>query len=152
MTKITYWEDIEIGQKFVAKPISVDAREIRKFALQFDPQPYHLDRSAAEESLFGGLCASGWHVCALTEKMLNSILEQEGIVILGSNKVPWLRWEKPVFESDKITAHIEIEGKVNPQHSASFGQILCQIVVENQENNRVLELSNSLMVKARDAK
>ena len=149
MTKITYWEDIEIGQKFISEPISVDARDIRQFALQFDPQPYHLDRSAAENSLFGGLCASGWHVCALTEKMLNSILDQKGIVILGSNKVPWLRWKKPVFESDKITAHIEIEGKVNPQETASFGQIVCKIVVENHKNHRVLELSNCLMVKAR---
>jgi hypothetical protein len=38
--------------------------EIIAFARQFDPQPFHLDEVAAKASLFGALCASGWHTAA----------------------------------------------------------------------------------------
>jgi acyl dehydratase len=43
----------------------VTAEEIKAFAAEFDPEPMHLDEEAARASLVGGLCASGWHTCAM---------------------------------------------------------------------------------------
>jgi acyl dehydratase len=37
----------------------VDARQIKAFAAEFDPQPFHLDEEAASRSIFRGLAASG---------------------------------------------------------------------------------------------
>ena len=76
-----YFEDIETGMTFTTGSITIDAAEIRSFARKFDPQPYHLDRDAADASLFGGLCASGWHVCALMMRMLSDCLDDAGFVI-----------------------------------------------------------------------
>ncbi len=54
-----YLEDFEAGQKFGSGPLSVDASRIKSFAAEFDPQPFHLDESAARDTYFNGLAASG---------------------------------------------------------------------------------------------
>ncbi len=62
MSKITiYWEDFAAGQTRDMGTITPTREEIIAFASQFDPQPFHLDDEAAKASVFGGLCASGWH-------------------------------------------------------------------------------------------
>jgi acyl dehydratase len=48
----------------------IDEDQIRAFAEQFDPQPFHLDAEAAKETFFGGLVASGWHTAAITMRLL----------------------------------------------------------------------------------
>ena len=48
----------------------MDEDQIKAFATQFDPQPFHLDDAAAEGTRFGGLAASGWHTAAITMKLL----------------------------------------------------------------------------------
>ena len=50
-----FFEDVEIGMTFKTGSVTIDAAGIRSFAGKFDPQPYHLDRDAADASLFGGL-------------------------------------------------------------------------------------------------
>ena len=39
--------------------------DVVAFARRFDPQPFHVDEEQARQSLFGGLCASGWHTAAI---------------------------------------------------------------------------------------
>lgn len=41
------------------------AEEIRRFAALYDPQPFHVDATAAAASPFGGLIASGWHTACV---------------------------------------------------------------------------------------
>ena len=56
-----YWQDLEVGETFsTSDSLTLEREDILEFAAEFDPQPYHLDREAAEASIFGGLCASGW--------------------------------------------------------------------------------------------
>src|SRR6478672_6114620 len=59
-----YLDDLQVGQRFTSKTHIVDAAQIKAFARQFDPQPFHLDDHAAKDSLFSGLVASGWHTAA----------------------------------------------------------------------------------------
>src|SRR5207244_4181451 len=49
---------------------AIDEAQIKAFAIQFDPQPFHLDDAAAKGTLFGGLAASGWHTAAVTMRLL----------------------------------------------------------------------------------
>jgi MaoC like domain len=65
-----YLEDLHVGQRFAAGPVAVSADEIKSFAAEFDPQPFHLDEVAAKTTLFKGLAASGWHTAVLTMRML----------------------------------------------------------------------------------
>ena len=65
-----YLEDLTPGQVFTSKSVTVTEAEIKAFAGQYDPQPFHLDDEAAKKTLFGGLAASGWHTAALTMRLL----------------------------------------------------------------------------------
>ena len=48
----------------------LDEAQIKRFAGEFDPQPFHLDEVAAMATVFGGLAASGWHTAAVTMRLL----------------------------------------------------------------------------------
>jgi acyl dehydratase len=89
---LLYLEDLHVGMRFVSTPHLIDAAQIKKFAAEFDPQPFHLDEKAASESLFGSLAASGWHTAALTMRMLvESVPLADGLV--GAELQ--LGWPKP---------------------------------------------------------
>src|SRR5256886_10683709 len=65
-----YLDDLQIGQRFTSGTHVVDEEQIKAFARQFDPQPFHLDNEAAKDTLFSGLAASGWHTAAITMRLL----------------------------------------------------------------------------------
>ncbi|HXN43414.1 MAG TPA: MaoC/PaaZ C-terminal domain-containing protein, partial [Xanthobacteraceae bacterium] len=60
-----YFEDFQVGDKIVIGRHTFSAEEIKSFAERFDPQPFHLDETAAARSQFGALCASGWHTAVM---------------------------------------------------------------------------------------
>jgi len=146
-----YWEDIDTGRVLKTGLLDIDAPRIRGFAEKFDPQPYHLDRDAAKASLFGGLCASGWHVSAMMMKLISEELIKENIALVGSRKVPWLEWYRPVFEGDTISATATIADKTEADGDADCGLIGFDIEVHNQNDKKVMALSAYLMVEKRDA-
>ncbi|WP_282184366.1 MaoC/PaaZ C-terminal domain-containing protein, partial [Azospirillum formosense] len=54
-----YLDDLTPGDRFAGGPVTVTEEDIVAFARQFDPQPFHLDPEAAQDSVFGGLGAGG---------------------------------------------------------------------------------------------
>ena len=100
-----YLEDLSVGQRFESRPHCLDAEQIKKFAAEFDPQPFHLDETAAAGSLFGGLAASGWHTAALTMRLLvESVPLADGLV--GAELE--LAWPKPTRPGDTLQVFSEI--------------------------------------------
>jgi acyl dehydratase len=69
-TKVLYLDDLHVGQRFTSDTHLIDEEQIKAFAKQFDPQPFHLDAEAAKGTLFEGLVASGWHTVAITMRLL----------------------------------------------------------------------------------
>ena len=81
MPEALYLEDLYVGQRFTSAPHPLDAEQIKRFAAEYDPQPFHLDEEAAKGSLFGGLAASGWHTAAMTMRMLvDSVPLADGLI------------------------------------------------------------------------
>jgi acyl dehydratase len=85
-----------------------DADSIKAFARKYDPQPFHLDDEAAARSVFGRLCASGWHSAAVWMK-LN--VEASAGWSHGSGPKPEfgpspgfskLKWPKPVYAGETV--------------------------------------------------
>ena len=150
MAATLYWEDIVSDQVIETGVLKIEALSIRHFAEKFDPQPYHLDRDAAEASLFGGLCASGWHVSALMMKLISEELIKENIALIGSKKVPWLEWYRPVFEGDEISARAIITEKTLLETEIDCGLVGFDISVNNQKDKKVMALSAYLMVQKRE--
>lgn len=85
-----YFEDLQVGQRFVSGTHLLDETQIKEFARQFDPQPFHLDAAAAQGSVFGGLVASGWHTAAITMRLLvTSGLNVAGGLVGAGGEVSW---------------------------------------------------------------
>lgn len=70
MSDLPYLDDLTVGQRFVSPAHQLDEAQVKAFAGQFDPQPFHLDDMAAKGTLFGGLATSGWHTAAITMKLV----------------------------------------------------------------------------------
>ena len=60
-----YLDDLQVGQRFTSGTYLIEEARMKAFAAEFDPQPFHLDESAAQASIFKGLAASGWHTAAV---------------------------------------------------------------------------------------
>jgi len=71
-----YLDDLHVGQRFTSGTYLMEAARIKEFAAEFDPQPFHLDEAAAEESAFKGLAASGWHTAAVAMRLLVAGIRQ----------------------------------------------------------------------------
>ncbi len=55
--------------------------DIIAFASEFDAQVFHLDDSAAETTLLGGLAASGWHTCIAIMGLLQRTLDERALIL-----------------------------------------------------------------------
>ena len=88
--------------------ITLDKAAIVAFASQFDPQPYHLDKEAAEQSIFGGLCASGWHIAALATRLVSETLIESGLPFIEMVSVGHLKWARPTFVDEQISVRITL--------------------------------------------
>lgn len=101
------------GRRFVIGSLTFAAQDIIRFARDFDPQPFHVDEEQARHSLFGGLCASGWHTSAGWMKCFVRFwqqecrrLEAEGLRAPNLGPSPGfrqLKWLKPVYAGDTVT-------------------------------------------------
>jgi acyl dehydratase len=147
MTK-QYLEDLQAGQTFQSNRLVVDETQIRKFAGEFDPQPFHLDPDAARRTIFGGLAASGWHTAALTMRLLveSEFAPADGIIGAGIEE---LRWPRPVRAGDELRVESEVlevrESKSRP------GQGLAKVrtTTFNQDNEPVQVFVGNLVVPCR---
>lgn len=141
-----YWQDLRLGERFTTDSLTLAREDILAFAAEFDPQPYHLDSAAAEDSIFGGLCASGWQVAALMMRLLTDTLHQQRIPVLGVASVPAMRWKAPVFAGDVLSAEFSIVGQERESRQAGCGSIDLDVTVQNQDARPVVVLGTRLLV------
>ena len=103
--------------------ITLDKAAIVAFASQFDPQPYHLDKEAAEQSIFGGLCASGWHIAALATRLVSETLIESGLPFIEMVSVGHLKWTRPTFVDEQISVRIML---TDTQHKSPIAETYAQ--------------------------
>src|SRR6202047_1290282 len=140
-----YLEDFAVGQTFSSGRLRIDKERIFAFAAEFDPQPFHLDESAARHSIFGGLAASGWHTAAVTMRLLveGELKPAGGIVGAGFDE---LRWPRPVRPGDELNVESEVL-EVRPSKShPDLGLIKVRMTTLNQNREVVLVSVGNLLV------
>ena len=138
-----YLEDFTVGQRFISEPHQIDADQIKAFASQFDPQPFHLDEAAAKASFFQGLAASGWHTASITM----SLLVKSGMPIAGGliGAGGELQWPRPTRPGDVLQVESEVL-EVKPSRSRpERGMITVKSETRNQ-NGEVVQILTSRML------
>ena len=145
-----FWEDFPVGnvRDFGGTPVMRDA--VIEFARQFDPQPFHVDEEAARNSLFGGLCASGWHTCAMAMRMMcdGYLLDSAS---LGSPGIDNLRWLKPVFPGDTLRVRMTVLAARPMASRPTVGLVQSHWDVRNQHDQSVLTMEGWGMFRRRPA-
>lgn len=101
-----YLEDLHVGQRFTSATHTVDEAQIKTFAAQFDPQPFHLDEAAASDTLFKGLVASGWHTAAITMRLNveTGLPFAGGLIGAGGD----ITWPAPTRPGDTLRVESEV--------------------------------------------
>lgn len=107
------YDDLPPGRVFDLGTVVVDREEMLAFNRRFDPQSFHVDERAAQDSIFGGLCASGWFTAALWMRCyVDAVLTRA--LSLGSPGGRELSWPAPVFPGDELHAQLEVlDGRVS---------------------------------------
>ena len=125
-------------------------KEIIEFASKYDAQFFHLDHEAAKESLFGGLCASGWHTCAMTMSMMVENMDLHGRS-LGSPGIDSLRWLRPVYPGDVLSVQMEVLDTVPSKSRPNIGVVTNKVSVSNDKGVIVMEFISKGIFKRRAA-
>ena len=132
---IEWFDDLRVGMRFKSSKQLVTREDIKRFAAEFDPQPYHLDETAAEQSPLHGLAASGWHTAAMAMRLAVETHPFGPHPLLGLG-VDELRWLAPVRPGDTI--HLEGEVvEVTPSRTRPQGTVRVKWTAFNQEGRAV---------------
>lgn len=145
-----YWEDFPVGSVREFGGITMTADAIIDFARHFDPQPFHLSEGAGRESLFGGLCASGWHTCALAMRMMCDAYLLDS-ASLGSPGMENLRWIKPVRPGDILHVRSVVLEARSLDSKPHVGLLLTRWEMLNQNNEEVMQMEGYSMFRRRHA-
>ncbi|MGH3203699.1 MAG: MaoC family dehydratase [Streptosporangiaceae bacterium] len=145
---LRYFDDYLPGASYDCGSVSVSEAEIISFAVQFDPQPFHVDPGAAARGPFGGLIASGWHTAALVmRQIVDHYLSAEAS--LGSPGLDEMRWPEPVRPGDTLRVRVT---PVEARRSASKpdrGILKTLIEAVNQDGRTVMRATATNFLRVR---
>jgi acyl dehydratase len=140
-------DDLQVGQRFTSSTYVIEEAQIKAFAAEFDPQPFHLDESAAQSSIFKELAASGWHTAAIAMRLLvdGGLPFAHGIVGLGGE----IAWPRPTRPDDILHVESEIV-EITPSRSKPHqGIVTVRVTMFNQNGEAVYLLTAKLLVRRR---
>jgi len=150
LTDLLHYEDIEVNVPFTAGPKLVTREEVIAFAREYDPQPFHLDDAAAAQSHFGRLTASGWHTCAMIMRLfVDRVLTR--VAVIAGGEVNELRWHRPVYPGDTLTARFFVTAKRISTKRPDTGILSVYTEGFNQDGELVISHKTAVMVKLREA-
>ena len=110
---------------------TISERDVASFAeISGDLNPLHLDDAFAKQTRFGARIAHGGFAFAIISAVLGMELPGPGTVYISQN----LRFLKPVFFDDTITAAVEITG-IRPDK----GIITLKTDCTNQRGEKIAE-------------
>ena len=145
---VLFLDDFSPGQTFAAASVTVDADAIKAYARQFDPQPFHLDETAAASTLFKGLAASGWHTVSMTMRLLvdGGLPIAGGIIGAGVDEI---RWPRPTRPGDTLRLLSEVLEVRLSKSRPDQGLMKVRTTTLNQNEEPVQVMVSNLVVMRR---
>ena len=156
---MTYFEDLRVGTRTEVGSHTFTADEIKAFAREFDPQPFHLDEEAAARSHFGALCASGWHTAAMCLRHIvlerhrqQPELRRRGEPVARTGPSPGLRdlkWPRPVYVGDTVAFAQEVVELRTLASRPGVGLRIARHTGTNQREELVYSVLSSTFIDRR---
>lgn len=142
-----YLDDLHVGQRFTSGTRKVDEAEIKSFAREYDPQPFHLDHEAAKATIFQGLAASGWHTMAITMRLLvdGGMPIAGGIVGAGAE----ISWPRPTRPGDVLQVESEVVDITASRSKPDRGVVTMKSETKNQRGEVVQLFFGKVVVPRR---
>lgn len=143
-----YYEEISIGETHVFGGRTVTKPEIIAFAEKYDPQPFHIDERAAEDSVFGELVASGWHtVCLFNRMLIDGFLRETAN--LGGRGADDLEWHRPLRPGTTVSGRVEVLAKSPSERHADRGYITYGFTALDEQDRELVSMTADLLVGLR---
>lgn len=146
--KERYFEDYRPGEVVEFGDYLVTEEEIIDFARRYDPQPFHLDKRAAAESIYGGLIASGWMTGSIMMRLLVDHFVPP-VSSMGSPGVDEMRWLAPVRPGDRLRVRLTVIDTKRSQSKPDRGIIQVQQEMINQDGDTVMSIRGLSLSKCR---
>jgi acyl dehydratase len=146
---VEWFDDLRVGMRFKSQEKVVTREDIKRFASEFDPQPYHLDEAAAEQTTLKGLAASGWHTAAIAMRLAVD-LHPFGAHPLFGLGVDELRWLAPVRPGDRLRLEGEVV-ELTPSKTKPQGIARVKWTAFNQHGDPVYTFTPIAIVPRRPA-
>lgn len=142
------WEDLVVGEETRSREMVVELGPMIEFATKYDPQFFHMDPATADQSLFGGVIASGLYTACLWRVLDH---EENGDIAwvcgVGWNDV---RWSRAVRAGDRIVAHSRVEATRPSKSRDGVGMATLRHWVTNQDDEVVFSFVSTDMVYRRE--
>lgn len=148
MGEMHYLEDLAPGLVFVSDAYAVTVENIKEFAGQWDPQVFHLDEAAAQDTFFQGLAASGWHTACLTMRLLITGPFRPAGGVIGAG-IEELRWHRPVRPGDVLRVRAEVLEARAMRSRPGQGMVRVRVETLDAAGQAVQTFTTPLVVQAR---
>ncbi len=143
-----YFEDWQVGDSFETRGITVTESQIVDFALLYDPQSMHIDKTFAADGMFGELIASGFHTLSISFRLFYDMgyVVHSNIIGLGLDEV---RWTAPVRAGDTLRCRVAITALTPSRSKPDRGTMSFKAVTLNQRDEEVLYYSSTCVLRNR---
>ena len=143
-----YFEDWRVGDSFETRGITITESQIVDFALLYDPQSMHIDKTFAADGMFGELIASGFHTLSISFRLFYDMgyVVHSNIIGLGLDEV---RWTAPVRAGDTLRCRVAITALTLSRSKPDRGTMSFKATTLNQRDEEVLHYSSTCILKNR---
>lgn len=143
-----FFEDLQVGERFTTRSLTLSEGQMLDFALRFDPQPIHVDAVSAAAGPYGELIASGLHTLALACRLVQDT-KPWSRAAMGSPGIEDLRWLRPVRPGDTLHVVTEVRHKRPSDSRPDRGIVMLHHEVFNQAGELVMRYTLPELVARR---
>jgi acyl dehydratase len=145
-----YFEDWTEGEVVETRGATLTESQIIDFAMLYDPQPMHIDKSFAEAGPFEGLIASGFQTVAVSFRLFYDLgyVTHSNIIGIGLDEV---RWTAPVRPGDTLRCRMEVVSLKESRSKPDRGTMVFKLTALNQHGDEVLHFHSTCILKKKAA-
>lgn len=147
---LLHYEDFKVGDTRTYGEYALSADLIREYAGEWDPQPFHLDEDLANASVLGGLCASGWQVCSIMNRLMVLAYANQAAG-MGSFGVDQVKWMKPVYAGDVLSLRYTVLEKRVSSKRPEMGIVRMRWEALDQTGDPKTEMTGTNLFRVRAA-